>query len=254
MVCKPGDERHNLESAFAHIDSAADKGADLVCLPELFSTGYNLPHILRHTRPFPDAVARELGQKAARKKIFLMAGIPEKTGAAFYNSAALWDNRGNLLSVYRKNHLMSLPGMGENRLFKRGIPRGEVIKTKLGKIGMMICYDLRFPELARKLAINGAELIVAPSAWADERIEAFKLFSRARAWENQLFVMSVNRAGKDGNIAFGGASRLCGPSGNILAELGKKSGIILAEVDAAEIKAAKSKMDYLSDRHAKYHL
>lgn len=255
MVCRPADERGNLAAGLRRIEEASAGGASLVILPELFATGYDMPHIRKHTRPFPDSTVRALGQKAAERKIFVIAGLAVKTGVSFYNAALLWDDRGNLLSVYKKSHLMSIPGMMENRLFKRGRPDATVVATRLGKIGMMVCFDLRFPELARKLALNGAEVIAVPSAWAAARKDAFAAFVKTRALENQLFVFGVNRAGKDGPIEFAGGSMLCGPSGAAICKAGQRGNrLLFGEIDRREIRAARKKLDVFGSRHPRYGL
>jgi predicted amidohydrolase len=250
-----GGEKENIEKALGLIDEAAARDARLVCLPELFNTGYSMSYIKAHVAGIPNEATVSLGEKAKEKGIYITAGIPHKTEEGLFNSAVLFGPAGGIIGKYDKMHLFSIEGLSEIGVFQRGELDASVHETDLCKIGIMVCYDLRFPELARKLALKGADLIVVPSAWPRERIAAFRTLLAARAIENQLYVFGVNRVGKDNQIVFGGNTLLFNPLGKAVGgTAGEKEGVVVAEVDLEKIKETRGTINCFGDRLNNYGL
>ncbi len=258
---KVADLRGNLKKALGLIEEAAANGAKLVCLPELFPVGYSPKSIKEKAGEISSEVSIKLSQSAEKNSIYIVAGVPIPDGGRLFNAALFFGPDGKLLGKYYKSHLISTEDMNEPELFTRGELDDTVHDTgqDLGraKIGIMICYDLRFPELARKLAIKGAQLIIVPSAWPQVRVNAFKTLCAARAVENQLFLLAVNRVGTDEGITFGGNTALYDPLGNAVSpgRLGEGAGddaALIYEVDLDFLAETRKKMDCLGGRFESY--
>jgi omega-amidase len=137
--------------------------------------------------------------------------------------------------------------MKEDRHFVRG-RAVAVVDLEIGTIGLALCYDLRFPELSRKMALAGAELLVYPSQWPEIRLGHFHTLLAARAIENQIFTAGVNRAGRSSSIQFGGGSTVFGPRGDVLAHLGGEDGYAEVDLDLDQVAAARETITYLAGR------
>ncbi|UFJ39902.1 carbon-nitrogen hydrolase family protein [Brevibacillus humidisoli] len=189
--------------------------ARLFLFPELAVTGYDLSPAVRNNAIDRESPVFSPLQEAARShSLYLGFGYPERgDGGAVYNSFILLGPDGTIAAHYRKIHLTPL----EKGLFTPG-DEPVVAETKLGKIGIMICWDLAFPELARKLALSGAELILAPSAWEVPHHLPFQRFAMARAIDNTVYVASCNHVGRSAELEFFGLSAVHGPDGNPVAQ------------------------------------
>jgi predicted amidohydrolase len=174
------------------------------------------------------------------REIVIVAGVAEKS-EGFYNSAVVV-HRGEIIGIYRKNLLFPLTR--EKELFKPG-DKLEVFDTPLGKLGIILCYEVRFPELAKRLMKKGAEIIAVPAEFPKQRIEHWKTLLRARAIENQLFVAGVNCVG--GDLDYGGNSMLIDPEGRILAEGGIYQEILMCDIDLNEVQKTREKLPFLKD-------
>ncbi len=245
-----GDVESNTEKAAKMCTEAASKGANVICLPEMFSTGYNLNLI-------GDSLYY-LSENANRKTISKLQNVAKENSCyivapiAMYNTslrvlqncAVVIDCEGGVLGIYEKTHLW----MNEQLYFKPG-NSFPVFSTKYGKIGVMICYDLSFPEVARILTMKGAEIILCPAAW---EINSKNLWNRGleqRAVENTVFVAGVNRVGVEGDLHLCGSSKVCNPCGEVLVT-SKESieEIIYCTLDMREILDARAKLPHLKDR------
>ena len=191
-LCNP---EANTEKACRMIAEAAAQGADLVVLPELFSTGYELnivgPHVPELAEPVDGPTVRALQDAARAGGCYVVAGLAlthEMAGVA-YNSAVFIDRDGELQGTYDKQHLWAL----ERFYFRAGFDC-PVFDTDFGRVGVMICYDMGFPEVARMLALQGADLILCPSAWCEEDMDVWDVNVPARALENTAFVAAVNES------------------------------------------------------------
>ena len=240
-----GDIDANLNRVAAALSRVAEQQVRLAVLPEMWSTGYDyrkLPELALETPRVLEEVqrlSRDLG-------LVTVGSLPELVDGNIYNTAYVIDN-GELLDGYRKLHLFST--MREDRYLASG-DRSLVVPTSVGRLGVAICYDLRFPELFRKLALAGAEIICLPAEWPKPRQEHWKTLLRARAIENQLFVIAANCCGVQGKLDFFGLSQLISPLGNVLALAEEEDAELVADFDFAEMTAYREQIRILEDRRA----
>lgn len=238
-----GDIDSNLTKGFAALYRVAERGAQLAVLPEMWSCGYDFRNLAELSAQTPAVLER--WQNVCRETGLVSVGsLPELQGDDIYNTAYVID-RGEIVGSYRKLHLFST--MQEDRFFTAG-KSSLVAETSIGKLGIAICYDLRFPELFRKLALEGAEIICVPAEWPKPRQEHWQTLLRARAIENQLFVIAANCCGVQGKLDFFGLSQLISPLGNILALAEETDIELLAEFDFAEMEQYRKHIDTLGDR------
>lgn len=245
MDIQLGDPKANREWAAAKVREAA-VGADLVMLPEMWTTGYALPQLAGNladragqpTGPFLAALAQECG-------IYLVGSVADEREGRVYNSATVYGPDGSLLAEYSKIHLV--PMMDEPRYLS---PGERLALADLGGLpaGLAICYDLRFPELFRTMALQGAVIMLVPAEWPAQRLHHWRTLLMARAIENQCFVIACNRVGHDGANGFPGHSLVIDPSGVILAEGGEGEEILRAEIDPAQVPLIRERIPVFRDR------
>jgi omega-amidase len=239
-----GDSESNLASALKEIGILADKGADIVLLPEMWSCGFDNPNLSHHAEKTSKII--EILSRAAEKYKLLIAGsVPEASENQIFNTMYLIERDGSVAGTYRKAHLFPLTR--EPDFFAAG-NRNVVCQTSLGAIGLMICYDLRFPELARALALKRANLVLVSAQWPLIRISHWNMLLQARSVENQIFVAGVNRCGQDPGLEYGGHSQLISPWGNIIVKAGTEACSLIGEVDIREIEEFRSKIPCLEQR------
>jgi predicted amidohydrolase len=236
----------NFEKVIGFLDKSASYNPDIVCLPELFNTGYCFERLSSLAEPIPGKTLQILSEKASCYGFFLIAGsIFERADDGFYNTAIVFDPEGSIISQYRKIHLFPL--FGEGKYLKPG--NKLVFFEAFGiKVGLMICYDIRFPELARSLTLSGINILFVPSQFPLSRIDHWKILLRARAIENQIFVCGVNRTGHDEVSEYGGHTTIIDPWGKILLEAGRKEGIFFTIIELERIKEAREALPSLEDR------
>jgi len=232
--------RQHVHSALARL---ADEGVELVVLPEMWGTGFAYRELNELATRTGDLV-EELGALSAKYGMVVVGSLPEPHEDKVYNTAYVLD-RGKMRGKYRKIHLFSL--MQEDRSFDSGCS-SLLVDTSVGKLGVFICYDLRFPELARRLAVEGAEILVVPGEWPKPREEHWRTLLRARAIENQLFLVSANCCGQVGKLDFFGMSMIIGPKGEVLAEAGYEPQDITATLDFALMEEWRGQIPCFSDR------
>lgn len=225
-----GDPKANRQKAETMIREAAENGAELICLPELYTTGYNLdiigPRITQLAENIDGSTVAGLRQLAKELKVHIVAplalNLEDDPEVRPFNSAVFIGDEGQILGVYSKCHLFET----ERMYFQPG-QELPVYNTKLGKIGIMICFDAGFPEVARILQMKGAELILCPSAWRIQDMGVWHLNMPQRAQENSCYLAAVNRYGHEGSLYMGGYSIVCGPEGDIIKELTEEKEDIL---------------------------
>jgi 5-aminopentanamidase len=248
MIPVPGCVSDNLASIERAAAEAARRGAELLIAPELATTGYGVGEVLRDLAELSDA-AQIAGLSAIARThgLAVIAGFPERDGPHVYNSAAFTDGHNDPV-VYRKSYLY---GDYERALFTPGDPTATAIAQWRGiKIGLLICFDVEFPENVRRLALNGADLIVAPAALAAGPDAAFisEHIIRVRAFENQLFVAYANQTARDDLFTYAGLSHIAGPNGGTLAKASaNESGVIFAEICPQDYAASRAANPYLSE-------
>ncbi len=243
FTVKQGDVDANLAYAREALKRAADKGANLAVLPEMWSTGFAYKN-LNELAPRTAGIVDELLELSRDLKLVICGSMPEPNGDKVFNTIFLADN-GRLAGVYRKIHLFSL--LGEDRAFSGG-DQWRLADTTIGKIGVIICYDLRFPELTRRLALEGARVICVPAQWPKPRQEHWRTLVRARAIENQLFVVSCNACGLIGKLDVFGMSMIVDPKGEVLAEAGEEECEISAPLDMQAMADWRAQIPCFNDR------
>ena len=242
----------NIQRALDMADIATDKGANIICYPELFSTPWfplqEDSSLLRWAQSATSEHLVLFQNFSETKKAVLIIPFFESSNGHFYNSAAVFDS-GKFLGVYRKIHLPDVPFYREQFYFSPGDTGFPVFETSQGKIGIQICWDNLFPEGTRILALKGAEIVFAPTAAS---LSSHSLWERAicaNAFANNIFVFRVNRVGKDANINFYGRSFCVNPWGEMASELaGSKDAIVIADVDRSECEAAEKVWGFLHHR------
>jgi predicted amidohydrolase len=236
----------NLQKALNMMDVAVGEDVDVICLPELFTIGFDYSYIKKHSEKIPNKITDIISDMAKESGVYIIAGsIPERVGREIYNTSVLFGRDGEMIGKYSKIHLF--PVMDEKKNFSGG-KEVRVFETDFGKIGIMICYDLRFPELARKLSVMGAEIIFVPSEFPNPKLDHWRTLLQARAIENQIYVVGVNRVGRDEYSTFFGHSLVVDPKGVIIVESGDKEDVIMARSDLSRIGEVREKVFYLEDR------
>ena len=239
ISCELGDFDSNLAKIRDFAGGAKDLGAELIVFPEMSDTGYSMPVIQKHARRWKEGAVPELQKIAKKSSIGIIAGISDRDGDSIFNAQVLVSANGDGLGKYRKTHLVTAAPLDERVCFS---PGNEFVVCKLGdfNVGLSICYDLRFPEMARTLVVkHGANVIVNSSAWPTVRAEHLRILALARAVENQSYFIIANRVGTDDGVTLCGSSMIIDPAGTILAaaspdreELiyGEISNLVIAEV------------------------
>jgi predicted amidohydrolase len=240
-----GDIDTNLDIATAALHRVARKNCQLAVLPEMWSCGYDYRNMAELAGETP-RVLEKLQEECQKLEMVTVGSLPELDNGTVYNTAYVID-KGELVGSYRKLHLFST--MREDQFLGSG-EQSLVAETSVGKLGIAICYDLRFPELFRKLALEGAEIICLPAEWPKPRQEHWKTLLRARAIENQLFVIAANCCGIQGKLDFFGLSQLISPLGNILQIAAEDNTELVAPFDFSEMADYRRKIDILNDRRA----
>jgi len=235
----------NLDTATAALQRVSQQGAKLAVLPEMWSCGYDYRNLAALAKETP-RVLQELQNECRKLDLVTIGSLPELADGTIYNTAYVID-RGEIVGSYRKLHLFST--MREDQFLGSG-NHSLVVDTSVGRLGVAICYDLRFPEMFRKLALEGAEIVCIPAEWPKPRQEHWKTLLRARAIENQLFVIAANCCGKQGKLDFFGLSQLISPLGNVLQLAAEENTELVATFDFAEMEDYRKKINILNDRRA----
>ena len=243
LNCRPGRIKDNCSKIKQLAAEAKQQGSAMVVFPEMTDTGYDMSLICKSASAWPDGIPFTTLQNCASDlNLHIVCGLSEKNGPDIYNSIAVIDPGGNLLFKYRKTHLFPGTPVFEDK----HLTAGNVIDTTvIGSMnwGFLICYDLRFPEVCRTLFLKGAEVMVICSAWPISRIKHWKTLTRARAIENQAYVLASNRIGTDRGLEFCGSSCIIDPSGETIAEADTRSeGLISAEISREEITRTRQKI------------
>ncbi len=234
----------NLEQAITFIRQAA-QNSDLVLLPELWSSGYDLQNASRYIET-NRSILGILADLARTEKIVIGGSLLEAVDGHYFNTFYLIDSSGQVIGTYRKIHLFRL--MHEDRWLHPG-DRSEMVDFAWGKTGMAICYDLRFPELFRHYALSGTRLVFLPSEWPAKRIHHWRILLQARAIENQMYIAAVNCAGNTGQETFGGFSAIVSPWGEVLVEGdGQSEALLAADVDFDEVERVRQIIPVFQDR------
>ncbi len=237
MVISDEGKSANLKRASERIDGIDH--ADLILLPEIWNIGYfAFGSYKDESEDFEGPTVSLLREKAAKKKTFIFGGsFVRKSEGKFYNTSVLVSPKGELIGSYSKIHLFGY-NSEEATLLTRGAEIC-VVKTDTGAFGLSTCYDLRFPELYRKMAVMGAEMFLVASAWPVPRVEAWLMLNRVRALENQMFLASSNCAGMNQGKQYVGRSMIVDPWGNPMAMGGDEDCVVEAKIDLNKVRQAR---------------
>ncbi|MFJ5556711.1 carbon-nitrogen hydrolase family protein [Streptomyces sp. NPDC093250] len=243
---RPGSVAENLKVLDDAAARAAAAGAALLVTPELFLTGYAIGDDLRRlAEPAAGDAADAIAETAARHRLAVAYGYPERAGDTVYNSVQLVSADGTRLANYRKTHLY---GSLERDHFTPG--EQTVAQAQLDglTVGLMICYDVEFPENVRAHALAGTDLLLVPTA----QLHPFQFVAEAvvpvRAFENQMYIAYVNRVGQEGEFEFVGLSTLAAPDGVARTRAGRTEELVLADADPVFLAASRENNPYLQDR------
>jgi predicted amidohydrolase len=246
MAVVEGDKTATVDKAVANIHRC--DGSDLVILSEIWNVGFmSFDRYVSEAEDCNGQTLTRLREAARKTGVYLHTGsFVEKQNGNYYNSSYLISPHGDVLANYLKIHLFGYNSK-ETQILTPG-ERVVVVETPIGKIGMATCYDLRFPELFRKMVERGAEIFLICSAWPYPRLEHWLMLNRVRALENQCFLMSSNSVGLNQGIQFVGHSMITDPWGTILAGAGDLETIVKSEINLADLQAARRQFPALADR------
>ena len=252
MECITNDKAANVSKALKLIEKAAKEGSQLILLPEFFTTGYysfreHNQELFQESETIPGPTSHAIGELAKKYGLYIVTPIFEKVGLGrYYNTAPLIGPDGEVLGKYSKTHIPAR----EKYYFRPG-SEFPVFKTKIGNIGIIICYDRKFPETFRIVTLNGAEIILVPSSLFPRPkatvSEDWEYIARTRALENGVFAVFVNEAGEEQGMEYFGHSLIINPKGDVLARAGFDECIITATINLEEVELLK-KRRYLQDR------
>lgn len=249
----PLDVSANLERLRTQAANASAEGADLLVCPEMFLSGYNIgAHAARRlAQPSDGQAAQEIAAIARKFGIAILYGYPE-LGAQdqVYNAVQLIDAQGSRLCNYRKTHLY---GDLDKSMFSAGAEHSPIVYFKGWKLGFLICYDVEFPENTRHLALAGADLILVPTANMAPYDFVAEVTVRARAYENQCYLVYANYCGNEGEIKYCGLSSICAPDGKQVGLAGRDEVLIVAELDRTVMKQSQAINTYFNDRRPHFY-
>lgn len=254
----------NLAKAVGRIEAAARKGAQIICLQELFRSPYFCQSEdhgkFNLAESIPGPSTEVLGEVARRESVVIVASLFERRAAGIYhNTAVVIDADGSIAGKYRKMHIPDDPLYYEKFYFTPGDLGFPSFQTRYAKIAVLVCWDQWFPEGARLAALSGAQILVYPTAigWIPNEPKAvalnqrngWELIQRSHALANGVFVASVNRVGREGKIKFWGNSFVAGPFGEFIARAKtEKDEIVIADCDLAKIEETRQAWPFLRDR------
>jgi omega-amidase len=245
MHVEVGRPELNLETARTLAAEARARESTLLLLPELWPVGYDLARWRQHAVPLGEGMFREMSHLARDTHMRIGGTLLEADRDRAYNTFALFDSSGGLLAAYRKVHLFHM--MGEDRWLAPG-DRFVTADLEPATAGLATCYDLRFPEMFRMLTARGATVLLVPAAWPEARIRHWSLLLRARAIENQCFVLGCNCTGQAKDQTFGGLSAVIDPWGETCIEAGREAGLITTAFDLDLVDKVRTALPALKDR------
>ena len=247
MDVRLGDSAYNFSHAEELVRAAAKQGADVVLLPETWNLGFFPSEgLAAMADPDGESVRSVFGALAKELHLNLVAGsVVTNRGGRIYNTAYVFDRDGACIASYDKTHLFT--PMGEHEHFT---PGDKLCTFTLDGVqcGIIICYDLRFPELTRTLTLQGVDMLFVPAEWPAARREHWQTLNRARAIENQIFLACCNGCGTAGETVYGGSSAVYDPWGTVLAQAGEREEIIFADCDLAVKDAIRTSIHVFRDR------
>ncbi len=257
------DPSQNLQNAVLKISEAASRGAQIICLQELFRSRYfcqvENSELFSLAEPIPGPTTNTLSDLAAKLKIVIIVPLFEKrTQGIYHNSAVVIDADGTIAGNYRKMHIPDDPCFYEKFYFTPGDSGFQSFPTRYGRVGVLICWDQWFPEAARLTALSGAQFLFYPTAIGYQQADAGEVEKQFSAWQavqkghaiaNGVFLASANRVGTEDALTFWGGSFICNPFGEVLAQADRSSEeILIASCDLKDIETTRQNWPFLRDR------
>ncbi|MFZ4813937.1 MAG: carbon-nitrogen hydrolase family protein [Phototrophicaceae bacterium] len=257
MKPKLGEMEDNLVKMSDMISKiASQQRVDLIVFPELVTSGFELGvRFTELAQRVPGPTVNLIAQRADEYGVYVAFGMvtKEKVESVLYNSAVMVGPGGELLDVYNKIHLR-----GEERMaFREGYKLPVMEIPDLANVGMMVGYDLAYPEVARSMALDGAELLIVIGNWEAAHIDEWKTYVRSRAYENSVFMIAANRVGEDVTMTFGGESMIVGPRGEIYASMVDETdpdtgepleGFTVARIDLENVRRFREEFQFMQTR------
>ena len=252
----PSDTEAALDIAAEAMESAADLGADMVALPEMFCCPYETANFPRYAEPEGGRVWSRCAELAAKRGLWLSAGSMPERGAdgKVYNTAYVFDRAGRMAAKHRKMHLFDIDVKGGQRFMEsETLTAGStvtVFDTEFGQLGLCVCYDFRFPELGRLMALRGARLVLVPAAFNPTTGPAhWELMFRSQAMYNQVFAAGTAPAlDRTASYHSWGHTIVTAPWGNTVAQLDETEGFLLTEIDLAQTASVREQLPLLRHR------
>jgi predicted amidohydrolase len=250
------DKKENLKNACSMISQSVSENVDIVVLPEMFNCPYSNDKFIEYCETEEDShTLNTISSLAQENNVYILAGsIPEKENDNLYNTSYLFNRKGEILAKHRKMHLFDID-VKDRITFKESdvLTAGDnftIANTEFGKIGIGICYDVRFPELARVMVENGALILFYPGAFNMTTGPAhWELLFRSRALDNQVFCVGVAPAlNKDASYHSYGHSIITNPWGEIIVQASEKEELIISEIDLDEIKKIREELPLLKNK------
>ena len=241
-----GDRKKNQEKVRKMVSEAMDKRPDVLVLPELWDLGFFPKNALELGDVGGELAQKFLSELAREHQVNIVGGsIVRREGDQIFNSQYVYDRQGSLVATYDKVHLFS--PSGEHEIFQKG-DRSADFELDGVKMGSIICYDLRFTEWVRMVALEGAQVLFAPAAWPHPRLNHWRLLGQVRAIENQFFVVAVNHSGEAYQLDFCGHSQMVDPWGEVIVEAGDGEEILTGELDFSVIQDIRERINVFRDR------
>src|SRR5947208_12305470 len=250
ISCSLGDPEANLIKVVDFSGRAKDvSGAELIVFPEMTDTGYSMPVIREHASDWTNGFVPGVQEIAKRISIAIVSGVSERDGSSIYNSQIFVDSQGNIAAKYRKTHLYAVAPVEEQTCFAPGNTFASFAFGDL-RFGFSICYDLRFPEMFRKLVSEqNVDAFLISSAWPFPRVEHWCVLAQARAIENQSYVVASNRVAKDDNLWFCGSSAIIDPRGVVVAAASTdREELIHADLSEDLVRPVRSRVEAFAHR------
>ncbi len=247
MAVEPGTPAINMEKAVAMVREAAKNGSELIVLPELWYSGYALDQLAADAMPLSSHPGIQQMQRLAKEYgVFLAAGsVATKKQGSYYNTAVFIDNAGRITGQYDKIHLFPL-GLHEDQYFAPG-KDFCLVDTPWGRVGMILCYDIRFPALCQNLVLRGAEMLIIPAQFGAARIQHWNILAQARAIENQCFVLACDVTG-DKDSGYCGSSLVVSPWGEVLVHGDDQETILYGKLDFSQIEKVRRTIPVFEQR------
>lgn len=251
IECKVGDVKANIDKISGIIQKAAEAGSELVMFPEMADTGYEVSRISAYASSWDPGPVEHIQKAAKQNRIHVICGLSELADGCIYNVLAVVNSDGRISGKYRKTHLAAFSPLEEHKTFTAGNCL-EIVQIGDFKAGLMICYDLRFPEVARSLALSGAEMLLLAAAWPFPRLRHWDMLIAARAIENQVFVVAANHVGANSMATFCGSSRIVDPYGvTVTSASQEREALMMAEISKTDLEYLRDAMPVFEHRREK---